>query len=223
MVKNIALIGASSEICSSLLKHLNKNKYNCYGISSSMIDKENFTETLKVNNYLEDEREIIDFLKDLNNLKVIFFNGFLAENREEQYPTTAEIINTDKINFVIPYVLTKSLMMEKNIDKFIFISSVAAIKPRDKNYIYGLSKSKLEKSIKKLNLKSYLIIRFGKVKTKMSKDHEDPPFTITSDTAGELIYKNLEKKGIRYSQFGIQLTSFLIRITPYKIIKLFKY
>ena len=35
-----------------------------------------------------------------------------------------------------------------NVKKFIFISSMAAVKPRNKNYIYGLSKKTLEESVR---------------------------------------------------------------------------
>ena len=39
---------------------------------------------------------------------------------------------------------------------------MAAIKPREKNYIYGENKRKLELSVKSLKFNNYLIFRFGK-------------------------------------------------------------
>ena len=179
---------------------------------------------LKVDDYILDSEKIINFLDNKKNLKIIFFNGFLAENRATQIPTSEEVSKTDFINFQVPYVLTRTFENNlKNVDKYIYISSMAAVRPRYKNYIYGLSKMKLETSIKFLNPKKYLFIRFGKIITSMSKDHKDPPFVMTPESAGNFILKNLDSNGIIYPKFQLKIISYILKITPFKLMKNLKY
>ena len=105
-----------------------------------------------------------------------------------------------------------------NVKKFIFISSMAAVKLRNKNYIYGLSKKILEESVKKSGNLNYLIVRFGQIKTKMSKNHNEPPFTLTKDRASLKLLKLIDKKGIHYPSYSLFIVSFLIKILPIKLI-----
>jgi len=222
--KNLVLIGCSSEISLNFDSLLDKKKYNSYGITSSKIKNSSFTEVLTVNDYLEDLDEILRFLENKQNLTIIFFNGFLAENRDSQFPSITEILDTDRINFAVPYILADSFNRKlKNKSNYIFISSIAAATPRYKNYIYGLSKYKLEESIKNINLPSYLIIRFGKVKTKMSEGHKNPPFTISTHKASEFILDNLNKSGYIYTNTTLKIIAVILKLLPSWMIKALRY
>ena len=222
--KNIALIGASSEISKDLLILLNEEGYRTYCVTTKSNDSLKCYKKLHIQDYLKEQDKIIQFLNDVPNLIIIFFNGFLAENRDEQFPNIDEIIKTDKINFIIPYSLTKSFNEKLNsINNFIFISSIAAVRPRYKNYIYGLSKRKLEESIKKISLKNYLIIRFGKIQTAMSSKHNDPPFMLSSKEAAKFIKLSFGKRGIVYPKIGLFIISLILRFIPSKILNKMKY
>ena len=216
--KNIALIGASSEIASCFINTSNQNGHNLFCITSNNSFNENCYKKLIVEDYLLDENKILSFLQGVENLTIIFFNGFLAENRKEQYPSVEEIVMTDTANFLIPYHLSVAFKELSNIKNLVYISSIAAVKPRYKNYIYGLTKRKLEESIKKIGLNKFLIIRFGKVSTKMSSKHRNPPFVMNSKQASKFIYSNLNKKGIVYPKIGLFFISLILKITPSKII-----
>jgi len=221
--ENIVIIGSSSEVANSFIKLIDKKGFNIYLVSrgDNRTQQNSF---LKVDDYISDSEKIINFLANKNNLKIIFFNGFLAENRISQIPTSEEINKTDFINFQVPYVLTRTFENNlKNINKYIYISSMAAVRPRHKNYIYGLSKRKLETSIKFLNPKKYLFIRFGKIITNMSKDHKDPPFVMTPESAGNFILKNLNSNGIIYSKFQLKVISYILKIIPFRLLKYLKY
>ena len=148
-VENIAIIGGSSELAKSFINLVDTKKFNVFSISRTVNSEMKQNSYLKVDDYILDSEKIINFLDNKKNLKIIFFNGFLAENRATQIPTSEEVSKTDFINFQVPYVLTRTFENNlKNVDKYIYISSMAAVKPRYKNYIYGLSKMKLETSIK---------------------------------------------------------------------------
>ena len=70
---------------------------------------------------------------------------------------------------------------------------MASLKPRKKNFIYGISKYKLEKEINELGVHA-LFIKFGKVRTNMSKDHIDPPFTLDKTSATNLLMNSIDKR-----------------------------
>jgi len=218
MKENIVIIGASSEISKKFQLILENEDFNTSTISRS---NSTFSSHLKLNNYIDDIDKIKFFIKDIKNPIVIFFNGFLAENRNTYEPTYSEIANTDYINFQIPYLLTKEINSTLNIKKFIYISTIAATRPRFKNYIYGLSKKKLEESLKFLNLNSFLVIRFGKIETRMSEGHESPPFTISSSQAAKILLKKINKTGIITAGYKIFLAKIIITYFPQKVIDKF--
>lgn len=218
--KNIAIIGGSSEIAIAFKKLCIDQGINCLVFSRKLSDNSSY---IKINDYLKESDEIIKNLMNLKNLTIIFFNGALYENRPIKFPTEQEIALTKLINYEIPIELTKKINKElKNIEKYVYISSMAAVKLREKNYIYGNFKKKLEIDIKSLRLPSYLIFRFGKVFTRMSDGHKTPPFSMTSVQAANAILKNLNKENIQYGNLGLLVVSLIIKITPSKIISLLK-
>lgn len=218
--KNIAIIGGSSEIAIAFKKLCIDQGINCLVFTRKLINNSSY---IKINDYLKESDEIIKNLMNLKNLKIIFFNGALYENRPIKFPTEQEIALTKLINYEIPIELTKKINKElKNIEKYVYISSMAAVKLREKNYIYGNFKKILEIDIKSLGLPSYLILRFGKVFTRMSEGHKTPPFSMTSVQAANAILKNLNKENIQYGNLGLLVISLIIKITPSKVISLLK-
>lgn len=225
MLKNSCiLIGASSEISEEFIRLFSIRFENVLLVSRNYQMKFKNLNQFIVSDYLNEKKYIAKEIRNYNNCIVIFFNGVLYENRPEKYPTQNEIQKTKDINFKIPYELTKIINKDcNNIDNYIYISSMAAVKPRFKNYIYGLSKKKLETKIKKLGLPSYLIIRFGLVFTQMSRGHKVPPFSLNTKIAAKSIYDNIHQKGLIYPKFGLKIVALLIKITPKFLIKLLKY
>ena len=214
MDKMYVLIGASSDLSKSFEKILIKNNEKFISISRSN------DAHVTVKDYFMESDEIINQLKTYNNLYIIFSNGYLAENRPSQKPSHDDIVKTDYINFTIPYSLSdKFLSHGLDVGKFIYISSVAAIKPRYKNFIYGLSKYKLEKTIPAITNK-YLIFRFGKINTKMSETHSKVPLALTKEHAAKIIYKKIKKNHIVYPSFKIKIISYLINFLPLMVINL---
>lgn len=214
MVNNLVLIGASSEIAEKLILQNRNLEYKIHGVSTKEVGN-NF---LKVSDYIDESEEIVKYIEKINKPILIFFNGYLKENRNLYFPNDEEIYQTLYINFLVPYLLSLKLVKAIEYKKLVYISSIAAVKPRYKNYIYGLSKQTLENSIKNMDNNNTLVIRFGKVKTNMSKDHKDPPFTISSNKAAGIIFNSLNRNGIIYSSLGIHFSSLIIRYLPIKVI-----
>ena len=72
---------------------LNTKEINQILITSNENLKIEDSESLLVKDYLSDVQKIADFLKNYDNLVVIFFNGYLAENRDFKIPSYDEICN----------------------------------------------------------------------------------------------------------------------------------
>ena len=221
--KTYVLIGASSEISLQFIKLCKINNKDLLLISRiSQPEFQNLNQLL-IKDYLKDKNLIFNKIKELNECIVIFFNGALYENRPVQYPSLKEIKKTEKINFEIPHKLTVKLNKEcENIKKYVYISSIAAAKLRYKNYIYGSNKKKLENKINEMDLSSFLIIRFGKVFTRMSEGHKTPPFSVSAKNAAALIFNNLNKEGLVYPKHGLKFISMILKITPNFIIRFLK-
>jgi len=215
---NIILVGASSEVAKQFIKKID-SEHNVYKISSN-----NFSETinsLDVTDYLEEKLKIVSFIQEIDNPYIFFFNGYIAENRPKQNPNIDEINNTLKINFLVPYAITRSLIeIDKDVKKYIYISSFAALKLRYKNFIYGQSKLLLEEAIKSSPIENFLIVRFGKINTSMSANHAKTIFDTSKDRAAEILEKFYEEKnGIVYPTILIRVLSIVMIIIPKKIIR----
>ena len=86
MVNNYLIIGADSELAKAFIQ-LNPNKESkFFKISRNRIESD-----LEIGDYFDDIDKVIDYVKKLPTCYVIFFNGFLAENRPTQFPSTEEI------------------------------------------------------------------------------------------------------------------------------------
>jgi len=220
LVNNFILVGASSEFANSYIKKCKEHKYNIYCISRSFISEVSKSNQLVVTDYLKESDKIIKFIDQIDNSYVIFFNGYLAENRKKQYPNFEEIKKTIFINYSIPLTITKHLSKSKKINKFIYISSMAAVKFRYKNYYYGFSKKILEESVKAIHGIKFLIIRYGQIHTRMSYGHTAPPFSFDPEKASEILLKSIEKEGIIYPNYKLLIMALLIQFIPIKFIDL---
>jgi len=218
VAKNFILVGANSEFATTFADKLIKNNHKVYGVSREFIPYLNKNEQIQLKNYNEKYTELLYFVESIESPYIVFFNGFLAENRPIYSPTYKEIEETIYANYLTPLHLFDQVSRNTTVKKFIFISSMAAVKPRNKNYIYGLSKKTLEESVRKSGNLNYLIVRFGQIKTKMSQNHDEPPFTLTKDEASLKLLKLIDKKGLCYPSFSLFIMSFLIKIIPIKLI-----
>ena len=72
-MKNIVIIGAGSDISKEFVQQIDKNEYKVYFISreESMPQNQN---KLTVDNYENELNSITDFIDDISNPYLIFFN-----------------------------------------------------------------------------------------------------------------------------------------------------
>jgi len=218
---NYLIFGSSSELAQEFLSKLNSKNIYCISTKPDLVSK-NY---LCITDYLRDIDEILSFCQNISNPTVIFFNGYLHENRPNVKPNKQQIQKTFEINYVVPFELTKCLLSSKlTIKKFIYISSFAAVKLRYKNFNYGSSKKLLELSINSLGLKNYLFVRFGKINTKMSSTHRSTIFDLKKEKAAELLLNKIKNNtGIVYPNLTTRVLATILIMLPNALIKILKF
>lgn len=115
-------------------------------------------------------------------------------------------------------------MMSKTGGTLVHISSVAAIRPRIKNFTYGASKSSMDFFVlglaakhKKLGI-DIRVIRPGFVHTKMSKDFQVAPFATTPDSVARDVIEGLKRdRTVIYSPRILRLVMNLLKLLPSSI------
>ena len=97
-MKNIVIIGSGSDLSKEFVQQIDKNEYKDYLISreESMDQNQN---KLTVDDYENELNSITAFIDDISNPYLIFFNGYLKENRPKKIPSDNEVLDTFKINF----------------------------------------------------------------------------------------------------------------------------
>jgi decaprenylphospho-beta-D-erythro-pentofuranosid-2-ulose 2-reductase len=117
------------------------------------------------------------------------------EEFELRHVNKSMMINTVGVVNAIA-VLGKRMRSQKH-GHILHISTVAALRPRSRNFTYGASKSSADffakgilSKYRKTGLK-VSILRPGYVYTKMSKNFKPAPFAITKEAVSLIVVKNL--------------------------------
>lgn len=128
------------------------------------------------------------------------------------------------INYLSPAILFVNLFRafhQQKHGKILIISSVAGIRPRNSNFVYGSAKSGLDFLVRgsqdelSENNVSVTILRPGFVYSKMTKGMKSVPFSTTVDqVAVDATRGMLRKKKIVYSPNILKYVFVILRILP---------
>jgi decaprenylphospho-beta-D-erythro-pentofuranosid-2-ulose 2-reductase len=111
--------------------------------------------------------------------------------------------------------------------QILYISSVAAIRPRRRNFVYGASKAGVDfiaRGLQKLSEESNVfitILRSGFVHTKMTAGLSVAPFATNRDAVAKIAVSGLiRKKKIVYAPRILVLVMFVLRLLPERIFRI---
>jgi len=228
--KSILILGSLSDIAKSIAHKFAKNNYDLLLAARNISELKLQTNDLKlryninVDYYEFDILKIEDHLSFINNLRlvpdiVLCAVGYMGKqiDNEENQVMRSQVIRT---NFEGPTNIISefaNIFEKRGNGMIVGISSVAGERGRKSNYIYGSAKASLERNIKEEGL-DFLFLRFGKIMTEMSSDHNDPPFTLSKSEAAILIRKLINRKGVIYPTTGLKVMGFIITLLPSKIL-----
>jgi len=119
VAKNFILIGANSEFAATFADKLIKNNHKVFGVSREFIPYLNKNEQMQLKNYNEKSTDLLYFIERIESPYIVFFNGFLAENRPTYSPTYKEIEKTIYANYLTPLHLFDQMCRNTTVKKFI--------------------------------------------------------------------------------------------------------
>lgn len=247
MSKNILVIGATSSIAQSCIKIWAKHEGNFFLVAKDKKKLEIMRDNLKSRG----KKSVSIFTSDLveiNNHKVFVEQAFkqlgqidIALIAHGTLPKQEKIENDNKAlvkEFMVNGLSTVSILtiLCKKFENQKFgsigvISSVAGVRIRRSNYIYGTVKGMVSMFCEGLRMKLYKAnvfltdIRPGFVETKMTKDLSMPRFLVSQP---DYVAKNIvngirKKKNVIYTPFYWIAIMFIIRLIPNFIFRKLKF
>jgi|688.fasta_scaffold128343_2 decaprenylphospho-beta-D-erythro-pentofuranosid-2-ulose 2-reductase len=172
---------------------------------------------------LDELERLASKLRELIDIDIaIVAAGYLSpENRElDLYEVNKSMmINSVAIVYVLSALANR--MIKQSSGSILHISTVAALRPRMRNFTYGSSKSSadffasgLSNKYRKSGLK-ISILRPGYVFTKMSKNFSPAPFAIDKKYVAKSAVRGIIKsKKIIYAPWFLQIIFYFLRHLP---------
>ncbi len=229
--KNIVLVGSNSDIGISILNSLSlDDNAKLFLIGKTMPNQGRLN-----NSIIESKFKYCD-LENLSNVKEIFNNpsdfsdldlviiaaGFLPpENLEFDINSIEKTMLVNSLASIILLSGFSNLMIYGPPAQILLISSVASIRPRNKNFTYGSSKKALDffavglqNKLKRSSL-AISILRPGYVYSKMTENFQPAPFAITLDQLAEIASMGLLRKDkIIYAPKKLNLIMKIAKVLP---------
>jgi decaprenylphospho-beta-D-erythro-pentofuranosid-2-ulose 2-reductase len=233
-LQNILVIGGKSEIALETIRnsHMAVNaKVFLLGrnIESEDISIER-TQTFRVNYDISDSVNRIELLSQLFNERdfdlVLVAVGFLGyQPNLSTLSQNQEVLN---LNFIysaeVLEFVAHRLKVQKH-GKVLILSSVATVRPRKGNYVYGAAKAGLDFLARGLQLDlegsgaMICIARLGFVHSRMTDGMKPAPFAISTQKAGKLCAKGITTSNkVFYVPGVLKFVMFIVRVLPTKIL-----
>ncbi len=236
MKKKIIIYGASSLISLELIKLIDQNVSKFFLFCRDKRRVEDFI----INNNFDSKKfsifevDILDIEKNLELVGhiesidgIIWVAGF-SGNTDDELKNLDLCEKNLKINFINPILIINKILTKMNFDSESFlvaITSVAGLRGRGKNFIYGSAKAGLISYLSGLRQKynqrlTVVSVIPGYIKTKNFKI-KAPNFLISdpSDLAKKIVKAIKYKKEIIYSSFIWRIIMMVIKFIPEKIFK----
>ena len=152
--------------------------------------------------------------------------GFLPR---ENVLTTENVEQSLLANLTLPARLTTEValhMRRQGHGVIVGLSSIAAVRVRPDNWIYGFAKSAFDVFLQNLaeELKgsgvSVLTIRPGMVRTRMSAHLSDAPMTVDAEVVAKAVRKNLKSdSSVIWVPAPLRFIALILRLLPQFILK----
>jgi decaprenylphospho-beta-D-erythro-pentofuranosid-2-ulose 2-reductase len=258
-MKSAVIFGANSSIAEQVIYKLAQNGYNLYLLARNISDLERINNDLKVRfqnieifiesyDASQEKGQIIDKKLELIYSKMpnidlfLFAHGVLPEQQKAEqdwnYALNTIEVNSLSIMEVCNKIAIKventALNTNTNIKNrsitIAVISSVAGLRGRQSNYIYGAAKgmlnvflSGLRNRLHKYNVQVLTILP-GFVDTKMTKDivKKGALWATPQDVANDVMKAIVRKKDILYTKWFWKYVMLIIMCIPEKMFKKLK-
>jgi decaprenylphospho-beta-D-erythro-pentofuranosid-2-ulose 2-reductase len=231
LFKHVVLYGANSDLGLSIIRQLplsSESRLTLIGRHQKNLVA-NLPRVEAVEYYQHDLLNIPSY-EDLrtyfNSLEsvdlIIVASGTLPEeNNDLDYSSVLHSVNVNTSGACAILSLSAECLLKNEGGRLLFISSVAGMRPRLRNFEYGAGKAGTDFFAMGLALKYrhknlfVTVLRPGYVYTKMSAKFRPAPFAITSDQVGRIAVRAiLAKKRIEYAPRKLAIIMNLAILTP---------
>ena len=238
--QTVALIGATSEIGQSILKHLpHENLDTCF-----LVARNPKSAALSIEKFFGDRTKLVEVDFDATDTQshfevaaklfaeadldvAIIAVGVLGNDPE--LDESANALNAMTVNYVACgnlMLLIAERMKLQGHGQIQVISSFAQTRPRVDNFVYGSTKAGLDFLARGLNEKlhgtgvSVSILRPGFVRTRMTKFLPEAPFTVNADAVAK-VSVNLLKSGdlVGYAPSTLKWVALVFKYLPQGIFR----
>jgi decaprenylphospho-beta-D-erythro-pentofuranosid-2-ulose 2-reductase len=238
--QTVALLGATSEIGGSILRHLPlENLTTCYlaarepekALATLRDSIPAHTELISLDFYIERTQtlvQVVDQLFSHGDLDIaIIAAGTLG--RDPELDSMANVLNMMNVNYVgstYLMLLIAERMKRQAHGQILIISSFAQTRPRNDNFEYGSTKAGLDFMARGLNQKlegtgvSISIVRPGFVRTRMTKLLPAAPFSVDPDAVGKIAVALLKKGGsVDFAPPILKWVAMIFKVLPHSIFR----
>jgi len=233
--QNILLIGGKSEIGLETLRNVQMVANAKVFLLGRQIEVQDISiegaQIFRLNYDISDSADRIEVISQLMDEMdfdlVVLAVGYLGNQPNlSTLRQNQEILN---LNFnhsaeVLAFVAHR-LKVQKH-GKVLILSSVASVRPRKGNYVYGAAKAGLDFLARGLQLDlegsgvEIYIARPGFVHSRMTNGLIPAPFAISAEKAGELCAKGITKsKKVFYVPGVLRSVMFIVSVLPTRILK----
>lgn len=231
-LSSVLLVGGTSEIGLSILRALDLGMESQITLIGRRMPQLNELDHLPnklqfVQTDLENEIDIENLkytIRRLNRIDLaIVASGYLPpENCDMDIMNLTRAVKINSLGIItVLAALAEKVTSQESSGHILYISSVAAMRPRIKNFTYGASKTAADFFAEGLSFKYrndglFLhILRPGFVFTKMSKDFKPAPFAINTAEVAALALRGLKKgQTIIYAPSILKIVMNLLKIIP---------
>jgi decaprenylphospho-beta-D-erythro-pentofuranosid-2-ulose 2-reductase len=235
--QNVLLIGGKSEIALETIRNVPMVANAKVFLLGRQIEEQEIslggTQIYRLNYDISDSVDRIEVISQLLSERdfdlVILAVGYLGNQPNlSTLPQNQEVLN---LNFshsaeVLDFVAHR-LKMQKH-GKVLILSSVASVRPRKGNYVYGAAKAGLDFLARGLQLDlegsgaEIYIARPGFVHSRMTTGMTPAPFAISAKKAGELCAKGITRsKKVFYVPGVLRFVMLAVRVLPTSILNRF--
>jgi len=231
--QNVLVLGGSSEIAIEVLRELNITNriMNLYLAGRDLIRlnqladefRSEYTNCVVIQaDHDESSLELIAHIENIEIDIAIMASGYLPPQDQQFKPDEVKkVINRNFLAVAEVGSIVIEKFINQNFGVLIIFSSVAAMRPRPDNFLYGASKAGLDNwargvmfKVKKSGAK-ILIVRTGMVKTRMSKHLPSAPMTVSTKQVAHRVVKNIKgKKQILWIPNQLKFLVFIIKVIP---------
>jgi short-subunit dehydrogenase len=230
-IKGVILVGSSSDIGLEILKNLRlATNTKLVTIGRHTSTHSNFSwphgEHEELFCDLESQESVNKTLRTISNLKefdlVIVAAGYLPREFGDVDPLDVQRtlrINSEGVILLLSAFANRLAQLGGG--KMLLISSVAASRPRIKNFTYGASKTAADffaiglASKYKPHRVDVKVLRPGFVFTKMTNNFKPAPFAISTQTVAKIAIKVLRsKKRVAYAPLFLKILINFLKLLP---------